>query len=689
MPAEKLLYPRETLEFLESLHGGYGDTVRNPDHNSKRTTEEVEQKLQNIIQHLTAKKILDPIGVTLQRGFVNEDEETYGKFHPLAVARKILEGHVTEEKLEAYDAENLLRILRASYPEDNVTGYTARASHPVMAGLSYLIAQHANPEAIPVTIMEGDIVNLGGCNRTLGEKDADKAIHQICSITKEEIINAFPDKTIEVQAVRVGGDEIKLMVFGAPPEVIQQILEERIYPKVNILTAQLGLHTIDHTKALMGKLSGMSVGFGVANLATKDTDTLDFSRNLNVQIEQQKQEQSLLINGVTTPEALDAYIQKSFIPSYKARNEDREPSDTEIREERSKMLPLVARLQQKWEHILLPATLKLYGKENIAQEIHKTNPQSLFSYMVLADNAVILSSIEIKPLENIFPFSTKDFEKFDEPASSIHLRAALRDFGLPALANTKERIVLWNKDRHRHELNGELIKKHLPNNPHNQFKLDMLLGMMHLYEAPHPVSRVTTTRDMEFDIQGIRNRKNTETIQRIEVDVQNINGINNISPELTNAVIREFGKRVYGALNDVVGEKARDYFYHDTAGKFHIILTDCNRKNLQLVEEKIQEIIASIATEDIVAFAQRTYARKTPEAIKLELAGTLVRKYGALSMKIGEVPHPKNDEILFGVKINTREESLKPHTRFPVEEAEIVSATSTPRKPPNIRERKI
>ena len=511
------------------------------------------------------------------------------RFHPISIAQKIIK---SQDLLEP-DNQNFLEILNKIFSIDPTTGYFSIESMPVIVGLAHRNAKNHETD-VPVCMIEGDIINMGGGNEVLGYEGMDKLIHEMCRITREELQNANSNKKIEVQAIRSGGDELRLVVYGLERQEIQETLRDKVYPKINLLTAKLGLNEVPHTKETECKTHGVGIAFGAVDLKKVNSET-EMRDSLNKQIEYNKMIDGLMRFGVTDDKGIDKYIKDLYTP-YLQRN-DKEVSPEIIAERKEFLKEHAITAKNRWENLRKSG---VFGSKN-------NSPNEFFAYLAKDQDAARtnLNKIELAKADDIEPFDNTIVPIIiDEPDESIRLRRALKAFGYEDFGNEDQMLLNWNKNKERYELTAGLKEKYLQADNPDTPKLQLILNLMEMLDAPNPISRCRSSRFLEPDTLRYM-RRMEQDMQVLKIELECLNGANAINPDLGDAVLREIGGIIRKAA---LPNNGRAYQLRN--GEFAVLLKkDCTPQEIDTIKQTINnQIYEKISNKAIIDFARETYA---------------------------------------------------------------------------------
>lgn len=638
------LYQDEALSFLRI----FTDPERKKLSDADRATWDAEQ-LKNA--EMQGRRILNS-----RAGQIGQNA-----FDPIAVAEAL----ITEQHIQ--EPDKLLSILKKSFRIDGVTGYFAKETMPVIVGLAHLLAQ--NPEnKTPVCLVEGDFVNMGGCNDShINRVGTDKLLRTVCDLTKK----AFEDYAeknhirMELQPIRAGGDELRLVVYGMKKEQVDEVLNQRIHPQVNLLAAQFGVHDIPHKKP---KLPGFGVAFAAVDLA-KEKNPAHIREILDIGIENRKVDDGLLRAGMIDEPSVEKYLKeflkKKIVPA------------KEFYLLKEKLLKQVMQRDIKghWDDLI--AKDGIYHNE--FKKYDNANPHDFFNDVKRQYKDSVqarLGEINFTPKPNDpIPFSGESLHpevtKRIEAPEVLRLRRALRAFGFSDLANADKNLFKWDEKKRRYnlerppEMHNDLPEK-------NRLQRMVIDLMMEVFDAPDPASRCKTTNFMVQDIQNFMKEHGPVRVAHFEL--ANINGLNHISYDLADAALRETGKFIQEELRkrskyqDMHGDKQdlgthiMDMVFHEGGGKFKIVLpknypTDQLQATAAAVNRRIHD---EICDQHIVSFAKRTYAYRGKNG---ERQAESDRKIEALEKRLGQInkmhtqnmlwmsdiPHPKDPGIMLSL----------------------------------------
>lgn len=173
--------------------------------------------------------------------------------------------------------------LRPKPDRDELTGYYSGDEREFTVRRAI---EHTDRTGERVHYAEADIANLGGLNRDLGEKDADRVFKRFTDILKGEL----SQEGWAVNFFRHGGDEVGFVIAGPPETLIREALQkaqEKIQNYVEETTINgVNLSQIKHTKE--GKPPGTGITFGVKQITPNDRSVDDSIEAAGAEIENKK-----------------------------------------------------------------------------------------------------------------------------------------------------------------------------------------------------------------------------------------------------------------------------------------------------------------------------------------------------------------------------------------------------------------
>jgi len=659
------LYHKQTLDYLAMF--------------TKKETAGKEHTAQELIEMIhkrqtrsrTVKKII----------------KDYGIYHPATLAaRALAEGY---QKLDEKYLRKFAEIIRKTFPKDPTTGYYSGESMPVTAGIAHLTAAYT-PD-IPVCFVEGDISNTGGVNEfffrrqpdnkvTSGRKMTDKVIHNMCVLAKETI-EKKAGKHVEVHALRSGGDEMRFMVYGLEKEELDELLTEKLVPQFNDMTIRLGLNNIPHTK--MGRLPGLGLVFGTVKL--NGNSPAQIHDEISEQIKHRKEVDELLRYGVVNEDGINNYMQyyKDYLSKQNStRRIDQKAADTREKEVRD----LLKETRQLWIQMTTKDGI-FYGKIKNT-EIEK--PQDFFKRLALDSEKEIkkLANVKIKPhtTNSIVPFQNEKVLEKIEPPPITRFRKALKSFAkaLPNKPGEKENVfdrlareaepLKWDYDLNRYALLENVFEKYFPGHKESNYDqiateydkkahtiLLLIIKMMDYLGSGNPVSRTRTTRFLLPYAERLVTQE-PQKVKILKFTLTNLSGLNSINYELGNGVLRELGSILLQKTTEFLGEyNTRRFDIYDCGnGTFSILLDgsimdkgDVEKKDIRALRTAIQDAVKqNIIDKKVVGFAEATFAqvrkdrtnsKESAEIIKRLKKDLKEKHHDADTVKISELPHPREE----------------------------------------------
>jgi hypothetical protein len=602
-------------------------------------------------------------------------DRTFGSLHPVAIGAKMM------QRLGFSKSENavMLEILKKSYPRDP-TGLYARQCMPIIVGLGHLHA--LEQKQTPVCLVEGDLTNMGGCNIKLGREKTDKLVYKICQMVNDELAGSGA----QVHGVRAGGDEVRFVVYGLEKSKVEDLLLKKIHPAINLLSAQFGVHAIEHTKK--GKLPGFGASFGVVDLAQEQNPD-EIRQKLNTEINHHKQADGLLRFGLTDEASIERYLEEIYKPRLRndmqrqfrrkefAFNQAPAIFSASVEKERQELTALVQETRRHWAE--LTAEGGAYHDLAARQGVIGAGPRAFFSLQQMTppqkDRAfeAITPPEPLKPEEKI-PFYRQKVPDVDEDLDITRMRKTLSVLGFDDLAAAPMPFK-WNTERTKYEL----AVRPKEQDPKRLRALRMGIDLMHFFDARDHASRCKSGVLLEEDIHAFTKRH--DGLKILQLDLANLGGLNTINGELADAVLRATHKYIQADLLShdkrrgagKMGDHVVDNIYHVGGGKFKVLLppTYSDREITALGAEIEQSVAKQIGALPIVDFAKKTYAYVPPrgkvspppgvsgDAVIETRAQDSERLLAALMKDIGrefpgapdpgsitmsEIPHPKDPQ---------------------------------------------
>lgn len=573
-------------------------------------------------------------------------EKTFGLLHPVAIAEALIGGL----DYSAEDKNKLAEIISKSYPIDPATGYYVKQCGPTILGLAHLAAEKSE---VPVCLIEGDFANMAGCNKAVGRENTDKLLHEISRIVQERFAPTEEDKRRgkfkEVQCIRAGGDEVRIVVYGYTKKEVDAILRDKIHPEINLLSAKFGVHQAEHTKKY--RLPGFGAAFACVDLK-KNTPTTKLDDQLCHNIHVQKLNDAFLHFGLTDDEAITHYVKTYITPQLISITSDQLPSYVE---EINQSLEKAKRdTCKRWDALTGEggAYRDLYTGYHYPQ-----NPRDFFEAYSQEHRANIDSlwnTIALPPREDSakqIPFWDKTLIKSgQEPPEAGRLRMALKAFDFKAAK--EEEIVSWSEEHQRYELRPEL--KTIEQDPKRSRLQALVVDLMAQFDAPDPAVHCRTSLHMleDADIYS----ENQHGLRVVHFEVTNLSGLNNISLNLGDAVLRETGKYIRQALTKSPANRhLADHLYYEGNGRWKVLLpANFSTSKIEHITSDVSDNMDKhILAMPVKEFALTTYAnpshgRQEDSGKKIE---SLEKRLAALSQYrarpielMSEIPHPKELE---------------------------------------------
>ena len=659
-------YRDQVIEFLkiftehEILPGRTNDSKRR-----KKAEEEVEAVADEFVAIYEAR-----IDAAWSDAPLSQIEEEYGIFHPVSLAKALLDRRKEKEadNPEYGDhVDGFMEILKKSYPINRETGLYSRQCTPVIVGLASLLAKRS--DKIPVTMMEGDSTNLAASNEAggLGMDNTDKFMFEMCRMARDCPKKKYPAKLLGVTGVRKFGDELINIAFGLNADETDAALQDIGHPEINLMSAQLGVHHLAHTKT--NRMPGVGASFACVSL-NGDYSVADINESVDVQIERSKHIQGMIRFGLLEEEDLGRYIDEVFAKFYKERN-GIPPTFDECIQVKEMLAPFLPVVKKAWEKLI--AKDGIYHDEFIQSGTE--NAQQFFDYWCKRHKEKFFDVIRdigsnelLKSPEERIPFYKPRNKKNgpEEAPEIIRMRDALRAFGFENVADIPN-LFKWGSDdtpprpvyglnREKGVLPDEYRPAALGYKPERARTLRRVIDLMRFYDAPDPASGAKTKSHMIDDVKEFAGRSGGVRI--VHLELSNLNGLNNISHEFGNAVLRKTHDYMQEWLrkkeNKYGCNVAADYIYHEGNGKFKIALPiDYPKAAIDelrtTIENRVAEEISNVAITD---FAAATYApsqgksgKKNSIITNLEERIEQVRKSFGLKelVTIGQIPHPKKE----------------------------------------------
>ncbi len=219
--------------------------------------------------------------------------------------------------------------------EEPLTGYKRKQFAPLVTGLAHLFGVLT---ATPVCVVEGDMSNMGNTNQhfrnlmalaqgvplsaipdlpdTPAYQCTDQATRVVCGLVQKKL----EQHGVTVRGFRSGGDEIRLILFGATAAQAQQLIDRDVMPAVEEFTAQAGLQ--DHEYGKLGKLrlrSGFGLGLIPFDLNAATRPALD-PRRAEQKLDYRKLEQGQARRGRLGPLALPSDTEEADLLELAARS---------------------------------------------------------------------------------------------------------------------------------------------------------------------------------------------------------------------------------------------------------------------------------------------------------------------------------------------------------------------------------
>jgi|GEM_PF-1007208 len=626
-----LLYHKQVDAFLRSIISNHDDT-------------------NELLEQGVFRYISDHI-------FDLKDSSEYGVFHPISIANSML---AERNNINEFDLKRLNHLLESIFPIDNTTGYFSAESMPILLGMAHLNAQSENSN-VPVCLLEGDIINLGGANEHITRDKADKLIYEMCRITREELEKSDYGRHVEVQAIRMGGDELRLVVYGREKEEIDEILKNKVYPKINMMNIKAGLNDIPHTKVNQGKTPGFGLVFGSVDLSKSRSES-EIRSDLNLQIEEQKVLDGLLRFGFSEDLGIERYIKEIYTPylnnKFKSSGVEEDSIPLlivkEIEKNRGELLKQQKIVENNWQDLIKQGGS--FFEEY--QESQAKTPRQFFGY--LKDKYKTQEEARLEEIYISKELSPEPFEEVEIPhrggdsQPETRLRRVLKAFGYDDFAGDNKQLMEWNKDKQRYEMKPGKEDLYRDTYQDSVETLDVILDFMKFVEAPNIASRCRSSRFMMHDV--IRLMEKTPDLQLVNFELECLNGLNAVSQPLADAALRQFGKVIHAVADDNIDNGDKNYIYHQRGTpKFRMFLPATYTKDQikSLVSEIDEEFSRTISNLSPTKFAENTYANRhvigDDEASKaiIQLQADIKRiekKHNIKIDKLGDVPHPRESD---------------------------------------------
>lgn len=582
------------------------------------------------------------------------DGEPVSGLHPIVISKAVLRkrGLIKNED----DFTKLSNVIEKTYPKDAVTGYYAKQCMPVIVGMAHMVGT-AEGNTIPVSLIEGDFSNMGGCNKShVGRAGTDKLINRICALVENSFTEYAKEKNlkISVQGVRAGGDEVRLVAYGLKQEQVREVLETRVHPRINLIAAEMGVHTAPHEKK--GRIPGFGAAFATVDL-TKRFDTSMLRDRLDAEIQDQKRIDGLLRMGMIDKEGVQRYMKDVYEPYLREQRVNGKPLDeqtirTRMLNERGDMESMAGQLAAKWKRMTSGGTF--YPPEYIKGR--GKNPRDFFDALAKENASSVqqkLDAIQINESAVHVPFVSETVPDLGEAPESLRLRKVLKALGFKDIAQADKALFEWSEKERRYELN----RKTLHNQKERTDVLRVAIDLMQQFDALEPAARCKATNLLLEDTVAYMQRHSLQGgMKAVHFELGNINGLNAVHYDLADAVLRETGRYIQDGLrahDHGLGTNIMDHVYHEGGGKFKVLLPpDYPDKDLAAVTAYVDaQLQTHIRTKPVADFASQTYANESDgrrqEAIEKigQLHSRLAqieRKSGKQIALVGDIPHPKD-----------------------------------------------
>ncbi len=594
------------------------------------------------------KDMADAFNDTVAQGMtqpsMTPEAEEHPALHPIAMAMRVM-----QKRRLARDGElgRLTEIIEKTYPRDDVTGYYAKQCMPVMVGLAHMNAT-APGNTVPVSLVEGDFTNMGGCNKSaLGREGTDKLIRRICDIVEGSFHEYAVEKhrqPIETHGIRAGGDEVRVLVYGLKPEEVKEVLDTKVHPRVNLLSAEYGVHKVPHEKK--GKMAGFGAAFAAVDLAKAKNLAL-IRDELDAGIEARKTLDGMLRMGVVDEPGVQRYIREVMEPYFQEKHTDANlPAIENYVREKAK------EAAAEWKILTQDASAGNEYRQGAGKKpdafFDEYSQRHAGSVQSKLDNTPITASVTAVPFSDVKVAATR------EAPQSIRLRKALMAMNFDDVANASESLFKWNNNTRRYDLQRPASMKYTPERSRT---LRLVIDLMLQFDAPDPASRCKAPQLLVDDAKELMERLKDEGAMRVlQFELGNMNGLNAVNYDLADAALRETGKHIQDVLlkhHNGMGTHVVDYVYHEGGGKFKVLLPiTFSKLDADMVAKEVNVLLDErVRNKPIMEFAKATYANPSNgrgvesadkmEALKQRLA-QLEPAMGKPLRIMADIPHPKD-----------------------------------------------
>ncbi len=584
-----------------------------------------------------------------------DGSDAHPALHPISLAKRVVQKRGLVQNAD--ELAKITEIIEKTYPRDAVTGYYAKQCMPVIVGLAHMQAQ-AQENHVPVSLVEGDFSNMGGCNNSaVGREGTDKLIHKICELLEQSFADYAKEHgqkvgivaaQSETHGIRAGGDEVRLVVYGLEPKQIKEVLDTRVHPKINLLAAEFGVHNVKHEKK--GKLAGFGAAFGAVDL-TRETDTAKIRDMLNTDIEERKRVDGLLRMGVTDAAGVERYMREVYELYLKDQKLVPAAIEGKMRAEFAHMQGEAKAVAETWKAMTQEGSPFPEAYHGV-----KENPKAFFDALSAKMAPSVkerLGEITLTHVPTLVPFAQEKVEDQGEAPESIRLRKVLNALKFTEIAHAKRPLFEWNTDLRRYDL---VRPPNMDPGPERGRTLRLAIDLMQQFDAMDPAARCKAPHLIAEDGRDFMERyKGQGGMKLVQFELGNVNGLNTVNYDIADAALRETGKYIQDGLlkhDRGLGTNIMDHVYHEGGGKFKVMLPpNYPAEDIQAVAAYVNEQMDThMRKVAIVDFAKATYANPSHgrEAESAQKISLLEDRLGKLSkggkplQLMADIPHPKD-----------------------------------------------
>ncbi|OPZ76742.1 MAG: hypothetical protein BWY78_01273 [Alphaproteobacteria bacterium ADurb.Bin438] len=539
-------------------------------------------------------------------------------------------------------------LIDSSVKKDELTGFYSKKICPLLTGLADLYAKSTGHSVIRV---DGDFSNMGGTNEYFkselqkqdnrgkrqydGFKETDTLVSVVSAVTfmtyKETVDQHNIDSktpTAFLYAVRAGGDEIRFIITGLNKDQTDRCMIDA-EKRIDDLLANGSLQTHDNPK------DEKRPGFGLS-LADIDLNNVKdpslVSTIIDAKIASKKLIQSvpnLLKKAQVEPENAEklakyaSTITSDFNKSLAKELKTQGLSKQEIQKE------VIARDKAF-------AIKKNFALNNPTPNV-PNNPYAskpLAFIRTVSDNKLYDDFLKLSSKENTqvgIKYGENDLfvDRYD--ALKNNLDTYIKQFGI----TSKKDIALIH--RASHEVRN----------------IDPSTGVKMRAEMIEDAQRFVKDAEKINKKHGLNNENK---IKATHIEFTNLAGVNNISHEHGDALLKDYAKVIKSVLNETGMKDFSHAIYSEGGGKFKILLPE----TYETLNEKGEKVLKHISEKDVLEIGKKISEKTEKDINSVNLVEYFEKKglstdFSAVSdekmkavlsnpdAKISDIPNPKRD----------------------------------------------